>query len=235
VITKAFICFIFIFAQILLAQKNTTVLFHDDFANLNNWTNLIISAKKPRTDYQIIQEDHSNYLKIISNNSASGLLYVKKFHPREYPVVSWRWRVDSLIEDANGRIKSGDDYPVRIFILFAEDSSDYSFWHKLKNTAFKIVNGYELPHSGLIYVWSNSIQDVQFYENPYSEKLMIWVKQQGTDKTKNWISENVNILDDYLTAFGELPPNTATLAIMGDSDNTGTATLGFIDYIQIEK
>jgi hypothetical protein len=49
--------------------------------------------------------------------------------------LSWRWRIDILIADADEKSKSGDDYPIRIFVMFDDDSAETSFWTSIRNSA----------------------------------------------------------------------------------------------------
>ena len=55
------------------------------------------------------------------------------------------------------------------------------------------------------------------------------------DKLGSWQTYNVNILEDYRNIYGSDPPKIASLAIMGDSDNTGEKSLAFIDFIKLES
>ena len=59
------------------------------------------------------------------------------------------------------------------------------------------------------------------------------ILQTGDGEAGKWVEEQVNIIDDYQQAFGVLPPETASLAIMSDSDNTGEAAESYMDYIQV--
>jgi hypothetical protein len=44
----------------------------------------------------------------------------------------------------------------------------------------------------------------------------------------------VDVLDDYRAAFGEdAPRRPAQLAVMADSDNSGSSTLGWVSEIEI--
>ena len=63
----------------------------------------------------------------------------------------------------------------------------------------------------------------------------MFVMQQGEENTGAWMTESVNLLDDYRAAFGEDPLVTATIAIMADSDNTGESATALVDYILIRS
>jgi len=218
-----------------VSQPDSLILLREDFTNLSGWGNMYIGPKKARTDYQIINFDDNSSLQIKSSNAASGILWNSKFKPHESPILEWRWKVDIIVENADGREKSGDDYAVRIFVLFANDSNEVSFWDEIKNTAFEVAFGYEPPHSGIIFVWASVEQDERFFPSPYGKDLMIWNIRQGKKEINKWVEEKINILECYQQAFKKMPPKIASLAIMGDSDNTGENSLAYIDFIEIRK
>jgi hypothetical protein len=45
----------------------------------------------------------------------------------------------------------------------------------------------------------------------------------------------VDVFEVYREAFGVLPPRTASIAIMNDSDNTGERSVSYVDYIEVYK
>jgi hypothetical protein len=47
--------------------------------------------------------------------------------------------------------------------------------------------------------------------------------------------ESVNIIEDYVKAFGVKPPEKAGIAIMNDSDNTGEQSVSYLDYIEVYR
>jgi hypothetical protein len=49
------------------------------------------------------------------------------------------------------------------------------------------------------------------------------------------MDEEVNILEDFERAFNRKAPETATLALMNDSDNTGESSVSYMDWIEIRK
>lgn len=52
--------------------------------------------------------------------------------------------------------------------------------------------------------------------------------------TGTWKTERVNIMEEYLKAFGEAPPKSALrMAVMSDSDNSGQRTEAKLDWIKV--
>jgi len=61
------------------------------------------------------------------------------------------------------------------------------------------------------------------------------ILEAGGDNAGKWLQEEVNIVEDYVEAFGTMPPPIASLAIMNDSDNTGEKSVSYTDFIEVSK
>jgi hypothetical protein len=55
----------------------------------------------------------------------------------------------------------------------------------------------------------------------------------GEKHAGQWRTHRVDIREDYRRAFGSEAPGEASLAIMADTDNTGTSSTAFIDFIRV--
>ncbi len=206
---------------------------HEDFRSLSSWKPLTFSRIGNHTKYLIRKEKGLSYLTSLSENSASGLLHRKEFSVFRYPVIRWRWRISNILKKGDLTKKSGDDSPMRIYILFKYDPEKSPFTRRLKYKAAKLVYGKYPPHSTLIYVWSNRSHEKNTAGSPYADNVRIVIKESGEKNTGRWTGETANILEDYRRAFGNDPPETAGLGIMSDTDNTGESCRADIDYITV--
>jgi hypothetical protein len=98
-----------------------------------------------------------------------------------------------------------------------------------------MVYGAYPPHSTLNYIWANRQEEQGIHPSPYTDRARLLVMRAGPTEVGRWVEEQVNILDDYRRAFGGEPPETASIAIMNDSDNTGEAATSYMDYILVEE
>ena len=147
--------------------------------------------------------------------------------------MTWRWRVENVISKADGKIKSGDDYAIRLFVMFDDDSVETSFWTSIRNSAIKLIYGTELPETSLCFVWANIKYDEKYFDNPYSETVKIIPMEMGDSRLKNWYIYDINIVALYKEIYNRSCPTSATLALMSDTDNTGSKTLALLDYITV--
>lgn len=211
------------------------VLFREDFDSLDQWRPLEFPKIKQHTKYSIFRDSDGSYLQAESNASASGIVFKKEFNVYEFPMVRWRWRVSNVYKKGNAREKSGDDYPMRVYIIFKYDPDLASFTKKIKYGLAKKIYGEYPPDSSLNYIWANRDHGQDILINTYADEARMIVLRTGDEHAGKWIAEERNIVDDYHRAFGEAPPAIASLAIMSDSDNTGERATSYVDYIEVTK
>jgi hypothetical protein len=215
--------------------ETKTVLFREDFNTLQNWEPFFFSTIEKHSTYAIVADGTSAYLEAHSNASASALIYKKTFNVYDYPMVSWRWKVDNIYQGGNAKTKKGDDYPLRVYITFPFDQGKAGFLEKVKYASARLVFGEYPPQSCLNYIWANRHFEEDVLTSSYTEKSKLIPLKSGSELAGMWQSEEINIIEDYRRAFGSKPPETARLAIMNDSDNTGESSVSYLDYIEVYR
>lgn len=98
------------------------VFLHEDFNDLKNWRSLYFPNIERHTLYSIVTEGCEKYLRAESHASASGLIFAGRFNVYEYPKMRWRWKVDHVYRHGDVHTKTGDDYPMRLYVIFQNDS-----------------------------------------------------------------------------------------------------------------
>ncbi len=216
----------------VVTYVNAEIFISENFKSMDMWEILKFPKIENTTDYSI---ENGDYLRIESNNSASGLKMKSSFDVYTYPILSWSWKTSNIIEGGDARKKSGDDYPVRIYVIFKYDPDNAGFGERIQYNAIKLIYGEYPPKASLNYIWSNKKLNTDFLFSPYTKKAAMIPMEEGSKNLGTWQTYRVNILEDYKKIFGSDPPDIASLAIMGDSDNTGEKSLAFIDFIQLES
>jgi len=215
----------------LLSSFSFSKEIKEDFDDLNMWKDFTFKKIENKSKYIIDR----GILRTSSNNSASGIIYQETFNPYETPIIKWKWRIENIYEKGDSKIKSGDDFPLRIYITFRYDPETASFNKRIKYLVVKKLYGEYPPHSALNYVWDSKNTIGEVVINPYVSSSREILIQAGRENLMKWIEEERNILEDYYRAFGEYPPKEASIAIMNDSDNTGESAKSYLDYIYILK
>ena len=210
----------------------------EEFADLDNWKPLVFHQILRHTRYSIGSDEATRYLKAESRASSSALIFTERFDVYRYPKIRWRWKVDNVYTgDRVNRAgaKEGDDYPIRIYVIFQYDPEQASPLQKLTYSAAKRRHGEYPPHSALNYVWASNVSSEPSISNPYSPRSKMVFLRMGDDRTGQWVEERVDILEDYRRVFGKNPPATASLAIMNDSDDTGQSSVSYVEFIEFYR
>jgi hypothetical protein len=168
---------------------------------------------KGLTRYEVFQEDGRRCIKATSNASASALYYEISFDPKEYPFLTWHWKVSNLPTKGDELKKEGDDYAARVYVVFPSTL----FWRT------KAVN----------YIWANRLPQGQSVPNPFSSNACMIAVRSGPARVGEWLEEKRNLLEDYRKCFGEAPPMAGAVAIMTDTDNTGEQAVAWYGLIRL--
>lgn len=225
----------FIVAGTITALAESNVLFRINFDSLTDWEPLTFPKIKTHSKYSLVSEGNKSILKAESRASASAIVYRRTFNIYENPRLHWRWKVTQLSDRGNPTEKAGDDYPIRVYVMFQYDPDRASLGESLIYKATKAIYGKYPPHSTLNYVWTGANISERFIASPYTGKAYMVVLERGKEKTGQWIEESVNVLEDYRKAFGKEPPATAGIAVMSDSDNTRISAEAYLDFIEVGK
>lgn len=177
--------------------------------DLNGWQSKIYAGE---THYTLKNNNGKIVLHAESRAAASGLYREIKIDLDKTPILNWSWKVDSLLVGNDERTRAGDDYPVRIYVVF---SGGLSFWHT------RAIN----------YVWSNEQPVGSNWLNAFTSNTCMIVVESGSKWVGQWVSERRDVRADYRLLFGEEPGQVDVVAIMTDTDNTGSMTTAWYDDI----
>ena len=211
------------------------VLFREDFHSLAQWEPLTFPKIKAHSTYTLVKEGGKTVLKAESRAAASGLVCRRTFNIYDYPRLRWRWKVTQLSDRGNPKEKEGDDYPIRVYVLFQYDPTRATMGEHLIYNATKLLYGKYPPHSTLNYVWTGRKIPERFIVSPYTDKARMVILERGRERLGRWVEESVNVLEDYRRSFGKDPPATAGIAVMSDTDNTGTTAEAYVDFIEVGR
>jgi len=200
----------------------------------DGWKPLTFKKIPKLTRYELIKDGEWVVVKAVSDASASGLTKEVRIDPKSFPVVRWRWKVESLLKNSDVNRKDGDDYPARLYITFEYEPDKVSLSKKLKYKAGRAIFG-DIPIGALNYIWETKTPVGTIVENAYTDFAQMIVVESGPHKVGAWVDEERNIYDDYKKAFGEEPPMINGVAIMTDTDNTRERTVAYYGDIQFVR
>jgi len=157
--------------------------------------------RKAATDYRAVNDGRVQVIEAKCDNSSSGLMWRDHINLETTPVLAWRWKVESLYDGLNERVKAGDDYPVRVYAV----RSGGAFWWKTKT---------------IVYVWSNGEQEgIEDWPDPYTDSAHVVPVRSGTNGLGEWQAQSRNMREDFKKYFGLDLKAIDGVAIMTDCDD----------------
>ncbi|HYX82960.1 MAG TPA: DUF3047 domain-containing protein [Gemmatimonadales bacterium] len=165
------------------------------------------------TRYCLVQDGGRVVLAATSHDSASALIADVDADYTRTPWIEWSWKIDHVIATARWGRKSTDDFPARVFVIFA-DVRRQSLFESLSTAG---------QARALNYVWANDAVADPMAVSPYSGDVVMIAAEQGPSKAGTWITERRNIVDDFRRAFRRMPPPVRAVAVMTDTDNSHTS------------
>lgn len=161
-----------------------------------------------KTTYTVQEEGGRRFLHAAAHDQ--GIQAAKAFETwdlQKYPVLRWSWRPIEFPRGANE--KSGkNDSVLAVYLL----------------VPYSQIRGPE----AVKYVF-NEVVPVGTRLESNGGLTQVRVLESGTDRRGQWVEEHADVRDDYLAYFQKKDvPKPAGIAVLTDSDDTGTSAQG--DY-----
>jgi hypothetical protein len=159
--------------------------------------------------YVVQQSGDQKYLHADAKGVAVPIGKEEEYDVRQYPILTWRWRILALPQGGDERKKETGDSAAGVYVVFG---------------------GWPVPKT-VKYVWSASLPPGTRLESPFSGQTKVVVLRSGMDLAGQWVEERVNVLEDYRRFFGEDPEKARGIAILSDADNTKSRAVADYDAI----
>jgi hypothetical protein len=159
-------------------RQEQKVLLKEEFNSLENWRPLYFPKITRHSRYTVIKEQDGSCLKAESDSSASGIIYRQEFNVYDYPKIRWRWKIDNVYNKGDAEKKSGDDYPIRVYIIFKYAPEKASFVQKIRYGLAKKIYGEYPPQSSLNYIWASRGQTKNL-TNPFADEAKMIIRETG--------------------------------------------------------
>ncbi|PYN06279.1 MAG: hypothetical protein DME02_16475 [Candidatus Rokuibacteriota bacterium] len=133
---------------------------------------------------------------------------------REFPYLSWTWKVIRLPAGGDVREAARDDQAAQLYVIFPRWPSP--------RTASDVIG----------YVWDSRAPAGTRIKHPRADNVRVVVVESGPARLGEWRTYERNVAADYTALFGRQPPRVGKVAVMVDSNDTrGEAEALFGDLI----
>ena len=169
--------------------------------------------KKPKR-YLVESGGGFNYL--AAQDSGSSVILGKFIHwnPRQYPILTWCWRVNALPPGGNELLDGANDSAAGLYVIFSQ-----RFWR--------------IPMQ-LKYVWSSTLPEGQIGRRNKIFRPWFFVVESGTDNLGKWTFEMVDLERHHQLKLGGSPKDrTIGLALLTDANNTDSYAEAFYTDLRV--
>ncbi|MEH6825073.1 MAG: DUF3047 domain-containing protein [Motiliproteus sp.] len=194
-----------------LVKRDQGIIVSDFEEGARTWKT---KAFKGLTRYTLVDVEGSRVLAAHSQDAASAIFFEMDYSLSDFPILSWRWKIEQTLEQGDARFKQGDDYAARIYIVFP-----HWFFPKTKT-----IN----------YIWANRLAKGESIANPFTANAMMLALQSGNAQAGTWVTERRDVREDYRRLFGEEPPRVGAIVIMSDTDNSHSEARAWFDDLRID-
>lgn len=192
---------------------------------------------KIATKFQIVDLGGARVLKVESDESYGNLAHALRARAGEHSMLGWRWRVDRLVENADIKVRSGDDSAAKLCVFFAFDASKLPLGERARLSLANSATGEVVPTQTLCYVWDNKLAIDTGLVNAFTKRIRFIVLQSGTGRIGQWVAERRDLSVDYQRMFGDESegkiPEIVGVAVSADSDNTHGHGLAYFGDITL--
>ncbi len=150
-------------------------------------------------------------IRLTSEASSFGLHKDVDVNLKEFPVLSWKWKVDRVPPKGDIREKAKDDQAGQVYVVFPA-------WLKFRS----LIIG---------YLWDSNAPAGTVTDGHSMTPTKVIVLRSGTQHLGKWVHERRNVADDYKRLFGKDPDtNVGRVAIWVNTQHTkASAEVTFAD------
>lgn len=195
------------------------------------WAPQPLSKLKRDTVYTTVKDDGGTVLRALADRSASMYVAALDAAAGVPTTIDWRWKTDALVAGADNREKSREDAPLRVMVAFDGDPATLPEEERKRFARAKSLSGKAPPYAVLMYIWSDHVPVETVIPSAHTSQVRMLVVASGTQGLGRWQRVRRDVLADYRTVYGGEPGRVLGVAVMTDTDNTGTRASG--DYADI--
>ncbi|MFQ5896710.1 MAG: DUF3047 domain-containing protein [Candidatus Methylomirabilia bacterium] len=160
---------------------------------------------------QVVQEESRVAFRLGSVQTSFALYQDVIVNLKQFPILTWWWKVTRLPTGGDVRELSRDDQAAQIYLVFVR-------WPSPRTES-----------SVMGYVWDSVAPVGLKLTSPKASNVKLVVLRSGAAELGRWVREERNVYQDYVELFGGEPPRIGMVAVMIDSDDTRSQAEAYVD------
>ena len=171
-----------------------------------------LKEKSGKADFAIVKEGDVAAGRFRSTNTSFSLQKEVNVDLKQYPILSWKWKVMKLPVGGDFRKSKTDDQAAQLFVAFTKTKS-------------------------IVYIWDTSAPQGLMEDTtpvPFMHVKVVVVRS-GATETGKWLEESRNVYEDYKKLFGSEPPAVSGMRLQINSQHTETSAESFFADVAFKK
>lgn len=213
--------------EVMMAAGWDEISFDDKGENQFSMANAdAVSAATPLSQHHI---------QLVSKNSVSVAFYPfskNQINLSSSPYLNFSWQYSGDKIDTDVSKKGGDDRILSVYAAFAYQPEHASFKERLSRPIVEGLHGKDAPGRLINYLWASKPRSNVWIENPYTgEAGYMKIISNLRVPQGQWVSQKVNILQDFVELYGFEPEQLLYIAIAADTDDTKSSIISEVKDI----
>ncbi len=159
-----------------------------------------LKEKSGKADFAVIKDGDLSVARLKSSNTSFSLQKEINVDVRQYPVLSWKWKVTKLPAGGDFRKSKTDDQAAQLFLAFSKTKA-------------------------IVYIWDTTAPQGLMEDAPAPPFMSIKavVVRSGPGEMGKWLTETRNVYEDYKKLYGSEPPPAVGARLQINSQHTETS------------
>jgi len=171
-----------------------------------------LKEKSGKADFAVVKDGDIAAVRFRSANSSFSLQKEVKVDLKQFPLLTWKWKVTKLPPGGDFRKSKTDDQAAQIFVAFSKSQT-------------------------IVYIW-DTIAPAGLMEDtspvPFVTVKVV-VLRSGPAELGQWMTETRNVYDDYKKFYGSEPPPVKGFRLQSNSQHTGTSGEGYFADVMFKR
>ena len=185
---------------------------------------------RPAADVRLVEDEGRTVLRVRSERAFGTAAITLDLAA---PVVSWRWKIDRVVDGANLGTKDGDDFAARVYVSFEIPPEELTFGERARLAIARLAYR-DVPSAAICYVWDNRHAPGHAVWSPHADRVRIVVLRSGNAQAGRWVEERRDVAADFRAAFGRAAPRMTGIAAGNDSDQSGESVTAWFGDFRVE-
>jgi hypothetical protein len=171
-----------------------------------------LKEKSGKADFAVVKDGDIAAGRFRSANSSFSLQKEVKVDLKQFPWLTWKWKVTKLPAGGDFRKSNTDDQAAQLFLAFSKTKA-------------------------IVYIWDTTAPAGLMEDTspvPFMTVKVV-VMQSGPAELGKWVTETRNVYNDYKKLYGSEPPPVKGFRLQSNSQHTGTSGEGYFAEVMFKR